>query len=220
VSLACIRSQSHPGIARRHLTDCEHADDGQCRGCLPRPAEFGALCLPCHFRLVRTLHDLPHARTLLAGHLQPSYARRENMVKATKGNPPVPLNLSVLDLSTEFDHIPLAWARIHAEDHDLTPPTDGIAHLKTHLASIECAAWIADAWAELADLTSRAHALVPWRPEVVKLGAPCPQCHCLALVMYGGDDWVTCQECGNVIERALYDHWARVILDEQRQAAA
>src|SRR5206468_895300 len=108
----------------------------------------------------------------------------------------------------------------HADDHDLTPPTDGVAHLRLHLAPVECSAWIADAWAELADLTSRAHALVPWRPEVVKLGAPCPHCHCPALVMYGGDDWVTCQECGGVLERAMYDHWARVILDEQRQAAA
>jgi hypothetical protein len=217
VSLACVRGCT---IARRHLADCEHTDDGACRGCLPRPAEFGALCIACHYRLARILHDLPYARTLLAGHLQPSYARRDNMVKATKGDPPVPLNLSVLDLTTEFDHIPLGWARIHAEDHDLTTPTDGVAHLQLHLASVECSAWIADAWAELADLTSRAHALVPWRPEVVKLGAPCPHCHCPALVMYGGDDWVTCQECGGILERAMYDHWARVILDEQREAAA
>jgi hypothetical protein len=95
-AIACVRFCT---IARRHLADCEHPDDGACRGCLPRPAEFGALCIACHYRFVRILHDLPHARTLLAGHLQPSYARRDNMVKATKGDPPVPLNLSVLDLS-------------------------------------------------------------------------------------------------------------------------
>jgi hypothetical protein len=109
-------------IARRHQADCEHPDDGQCRGCAPRPADFGALCIACHYRLVRTLHDLPHARVLLAGHLEPSYARRTNPVKATKGDPPVPLNLNVLDATVEFDNIPLGWARLHAEEHDLTPP--------------------------------------------------------------------------------------------------
>jgi hypothetical protein len=109
-------------IARRHQANCEHPDDGQCRGCAPRPADFGALCIACHYRLVRALHDLPHARVLLAGHLEPSYARRTNPVKATKGDPPVPLNLNVLDATVEFDNIPLAWARLHAEEHDLTAP--------------------------------------------------------------------------------------------------
>jgi hypothetical protein len=132
MSLACVRtSRGCKPTPRRHLPDCEHATDGQCWGCLPRLAEFGALCLPDHYGLVRALHDLPHARTLLAGHLQPSYARRANQVKATKGNPPVPLNLGVLDLGLEFDHIPMAWARIHAEEHDLTAPTDAVAHLRT-----------------------------------------------------------------------------------------
>jgi hypothetical protein len=218
VSLACLRGCS---IARRHLTDCEHTDDGACRGCLPRQADFGALCMPCHYRLVRTLHDIPHARVLLAGHLQPGQAARSSdVIRRTKGDPPAPLNLDVLDVIADIDHHPLGWARIHAEDHGLMAPTDGITHLRTHLASVECSEWIADAWDELTALTSHAHALVPWRPEAVKLGAPCPQCHCQALVLYGGDDWVTCQECGYVINRSLYDHWARVILDEQREAAA
>jgi hypothetical protein len=217
VSLACVRGCS---IARRHLPDCEHPDDGTCRGCLPRAADFGALCLPCHYGLVRALHDLPHARTLLAGHLQPSYARRTNQVKATKGNPPVPLNLSVLDLGLEFDHIPLAWARIHAEEHDLTAPTDPVAHLRTHLASVECSEWITDAWDELTTLVSHAHSLVPWRAEARRMHAPCPHCHCHALVTYGGDEHVTCQECGGVVAADQYAQWVRVVLEERQAAAA
>jgi Zn ribbon nucleic-acid-binding protein len=202
VSLACIRGCA---IARRHLTDCEHPDDGQCRGCL-----------------VRTLREIPNVWFLLQGHLAPgSTARSGDIICRTKGDaPPAPLNVAVLDLMVQIDHIPDGWARVHAEEHDLQRPSDGIEHLATHLASVECSEWIADAWDELTGLVSHAHALVPWRPEAVKLGAPCPQCHCQALVLYGGDDWVTCQECGYVINRSLYDHWARVILDEQREATA
>jgi ribosomal protein S27E len=216
VSAACVRSCT---IARRHVAECEHPDDGTCRGCLPRPADFGALCIACHYALVRALHDLPHARTLLAGHLQPSYARRDNQVKATKGNPPVPLNLGVLDLGLEFDHIPMAWARIHAEEHDLAAPADAVAHLRIHLASVECAEWIADAWDELTALVSHAHSLVPWRAEARRMHAPCPHCHCQALVIYGGDEHVTCQECGGVIAADQYAHWVRVVLEERTAAA-
>lgn len=215
VSLACVRSPFHPGIARRHLDDCASSE---CRGCLPRQADFGRLCTPCHYQLVRALYALPPARTLLAGHLRPgTYARRSDMITRTQGDPPVPLNLAILDLLTEFDEIPLSWARAHASEHRLAVPDDGPAHLRRHLATVESWPWIADAWDELTGLVSRAHILVPWRPDVTRLGAPCPECHCQALVLVGGDDWITCRECGATIPEDRYDLWSRVLLQERAE---
>jgi hypothetical protein len=216
MSLACVRGCT---IARQHLTDCEHPDDG-CRGCLPRPAEFGALCIACHYGLVRTLHDLPPARALLAGHLQPSYARRTNTVKATKGDPPVPLNLNVLDLTAEFDHVPLGMGT-----HPRRGPRPHAAHRRRHaLAHSPRVRRVLPNGSPTPgpsspDLTSRAHALVPWRAEARRMHAPCPHCHCQALVTYGGDEHVTCQECQGVIGAQDYERWVRVVLDERRQAA-
>jgi hypothetical protein len=197
VSLACIRGCA---IARRHLTDCEHPDDGQCRGCLPRQADFGALCIACHYRLVRTLREIPHVWFLLAGHLAPgSTARSGDIICRTKGMPPAPLNLAVLDSWSRSTTSPSVGPASTPRNTTSSAPPTASSTSRTHLASVECSEWIADAWDELTGLVSHAHALVPWRPEAVKLGAPCPQCHCQALVLYGGDDWVTCQECGYAV---------------------
>jgi hypothetical protein len=219
-TIACIRGCP---VARRHLADCEHSDDGQCRGCLPRPADFGALCIACHYGLVRTLRDLPNARTLLAGHLIPGQgARSSDVIKRTKGDPPAPLNLPHLDLILQIDLSVQGWARIHAEEHQLTVPTDPIGHLVTHLASVECAEWIDAAWTELTDLLEHAHSLTPWRPETRRLVAPCPTCHCQALMVKGGEDHVTCKECGDVLDPARYARYEAALLEEhaQREVAA
>jgi ribosomal protein S27E len=142
------------------------------------------------------------------------------MVTRSQGDPPVPLRLAVLDLLTEFDDIPLSWARAHAEEHDLTPPRNGPEYLQRHLASVESSEWILPAWEEITGLVYRAHVLVPWRPQVTRLGAPCPECHCQALVLVGGDDWVTCRECGATIPEDRYGLWSKVILHEREREAA
>jgi Zn ribbon nucleic-acid-binding protein len=52
------------------------------------------------------------------------------------------------------------------------------------------------------------------------MGAPCPHCHCQALVTYGGDDHVTCQECKAIIGPQEYAIWVAAVLEDLRQKAA
>jgi hypothetical protein len=245
MSLACIRSQIHRDdcsdpdcqasglgcrglcrMARRHLDSC--ADD-HCRGCLPRPATHGLLCDGDHRRLERTLYEIPRVLVLLAGHKAPGQrAPSGDVIRRTKGDPPAPLALDVLDLERRLGDIVTEWARDHADRNGLhvtrggdpTPIPDPVAYLTRHLASVECGSGIADQMYDLHDAMRQAHTLVPWRPETTYLGAPCPECHCQALVMVGGDDWVTCRECHATIPEDRYGLWSRVILHEREQEQA
>lgn len=68
---------------------------------------------------------------------------------------------------------------------------------------------VAEAWQELADLMSRAHALAPWRPAPTKLeGIPC-RCGALALHDYGTE--VQCAACRWNFSRETYGIWLKVL---------
>lgn len=59
--------------ARQHVTDCPDRD--ACDGCLPRDAEHGRLCPPCHQRLVQWITDAPaqvHLLHLVVGKGSPN----------------------------------------------------------------------------------------------------------------------------------------------------
>lgn len=66
-SSPCVRGCTRFG---RHATDCEDRDT--CRGCFPRPAEFGSLCEPCHLRLAAMIQQAPAQRDLLLSVVTPS----------------------------------------------------------------------------------------------------------------------------------------------------
>jgi hypothetical protein len=65
----CIRGC---GIRNRHLPDCdgETPSGRPCKGCLPRRAEHGNLCWPCHRRLELMLTDAPVVDRWLTGNQQ------------------------------------------------------------------------------------------------------------------------------------------------------
>ena len=65
---------------------------------------------------------------------------------------------------------------------------------------------------------SQAHSLAPWRTQVSSLdGIECPECHRMALVHFGGDDFVSCTSCKAVIEWGRYWIWVREL--EARRTA-
>ena len=70
----CIRGCTTP---RRHVfvEDQGRGCDDECRGCLPREAEYGGLCFHCHKRLRRMLEEAPGQHAILHADIPPSFAQ-------------------------------------------------------------------------------------------------------------------------------------------------
>src|SRR3712207_2539379 len=94
---ACVRGCSLHG---RHLTDCEDRD--ACRGCLPRRAQHGNLCWPCHRRFELMLTDAPVVYRWLTGNMaagQGAARAREDFERSGGGDgSPAPIKPDVMDL--------------------------------------------------------------------------------------------------------------------------
>ena len=220
----CVRDCTRP---RRHLTDCPDRD--ACPGCLPRDAEHGDLCWPCHRRLELMLADFPAVAVWLGGNKaggSSSAARQDWQRPGGEDGAPVPVDLDVLDVSEEIRASLAGWVETLVEKTSLVGPEGSsvpvdAAYLRTHLTAVECSDFVAVMWSELAWLTSRAHALAPWRPEVRRLtGVPCPECLAAALVIFGGDVDVTCQACRAMIPEDRYGLWVKIGADEVRGETA
>lgn len=169
------------------------------------------------------LTELPTVSDWLATHLPRGTTRRmkEQYRKPVKAEaPPIPIDLDVLDTGETIYACISGWVEALVERTSLTGPEDrslpGLCrYLLTHLTAVECQPFTADLWDELAWITSQAHALAPWRPEVRRLeGIPCPECHVAALVIYGGDVDATCQECRHMIPESIYPLWTKVAARE------
>lgn len=211
----CIRK-------RHHLTDCA---DEECRGCEPRRADHGLLCWPCHRRLALMLDQAEITERWLNGNLpagmQAARGREDYEQVRSHKEPPTPLNLAILDVRMLLGDQLACWADNLTADRQLTGPkqhsivTD--AHfLLTWLTTMEHQDWIGDMFEELAETLSDAHTLAPWRPEVRRVnGIPCPECHQTALLIYGGEEDVTCGECRQIMTPARYGIWAEMFKAER-----
>lgn len=214
---ACVRGCHVP---RRHLTSCSTP---ACRGCQPRPATHGALCWPCHRRLELMLTDAPALEAWVSVHL-PAGSRpkpaTQVRIRRTKGEPPLPIDLDILDMAEQILASLTGWVGLLVEDTSLTGPTRHdvpalSAYLLVHLGAVECQPWIKDAWEEIAFVTDQAHSLAPWRPELRRCkGIPCPECQAPALAIFGGQDDVQCLECRTLIPPERYNLWTRMLADE------
>jgi hypothetical protein len=207
--------------ARNHLKDCPDRDE--CRGCLPREAEYGDLCWPCHRRLELMLTDMPTVASWLAVHLPRGSTHRpkQDYQKPKKADaPPIPIDLDVLDVGETIYASISGWVGALVDRTSLVGPDDDTLdalcrYLLTHLQAVENQPFLPAMWEELAWITSDAHALAPWRPEVRRLfGIPCPECHVAALVIYGGDVDATCQDCRTMVPESIYPLWAKVAAEE------
>ena len=221
---ACARGCS---MYRRHLVDCPDPD--VCRGCLPRRAQHGRLCWPCHRRLELMLTDAPTVHRWLTGNMtagEGAARAKEDHERRPGGDDgsPTPVKLDVLDLRDLLADRLAVWADDWAEVHDVTAPRHTIAadaeFLLRWLPGIERLEWVGDWWAELAETLSDAHALAPWRPTARRVhGIPCPACEEVNLVVFGGEEDVTCGSCREMIPPERYAIWVAV-LNSERQATA
>lgn len=222
---ACTRGCS---LYRRHLTDCDGYDDTgrDCRGCLPRRAEHGNLCWPCHRRFELMLTDAPVVYRWLTGNMAAgegaARAKEQHERSGAKGEDvPAPVKLDVMDVRDLLADQLAQWADELAERKSLSGPSRHTVaadtkFLRTWLPGVERFEWVGDWFEELAETMSDAHALAPWRPEVKRCrGVPCPGCAEVNLVIFGGESDVTCMSCRTMIPERQYGLWERIIRDER-----
>lgn len=213
---ACIRGCTR---RRRHLTECPGDED--CRGCEPRRAEYGRLCWPCHKRLELMLTQAEITERWLTGNLpsgmKAARGRQDYEQRGSQRDAPAPLNLAILDVRQLLADRLSAWVDDLCERRDLTGPgRHGIvadaAYLVTWLDVIERFDWIGDWWEELSETLSDAHALAPWRPEAMRLPSiECPECHAMALVIFGGESTVVCTDCRGHFDESRFGVWTQII---------
>lgn len=108
MSEPCVRGCTTRGD---HRTTCP---DDECRGCLPRSAEFGTLCIGCHGRLTRSLYQAPRLVAYLRG-VDPQQGDEAN-VKGTREQP-IPLNTAAVDAADELHAMLCAWVLLILEEH-------------------------------------------------------------------------------------------------------
>lgn len=219
---ACVRECSY---RNRHLDDCDKAD---CRGCLPRRADHGHLCWPCHRRLELILTDMPNVAAWLDVHLpagQRSSAKQDWERSGTQEYPPPPIDLGIHDVIGDIHAKLKGWVELLTERFELHGPDHAdiastSTYLLTHIDRVESSDFTKDLWEELATVTSEAHALAPWRPELRRVeGIPCPECHNCALVIFGGEEDVSCLECRLIIPKERYLIWTRIAAAEWGELA-
>lgn len=219
---ACARGCT---LYRRHLAECEGANDGFCKGCLPRRAEHGNLCWPCHRRLELWLHDAATVHRWLTGNLPAGEGQapdKAGWITGSRGDgPPTPLKTHIYDIRQLLADRLACWADDLTENRGLVGPgkhtveTDA-RFLLTWLTTVETLDWIGDWWEELGETMSDAHALAPWRPEVKRCsGIPCPECEEVNLVIFGGESDVTCMSCKTMIPEDRFGLWEQIVREER-----
>lgn len=204
----------------------------------PRLARWPSLlCGPCYANLRRTVVQsvgiyVHLGRTMIrlsVGWNQPLSGTRI---------PPAPLREDLHDLRVDLAGKLACWARLIAEERTLRGPYlhrvslrngdiapddlhDLVVFVRDHLSWASEQLWVDALVVEMRDTMRRIHAACPWRVERRDLPAPCPGCGMQSLALYTGDDHVICRtpDCGEVIKESLYEHYVRVLCDEQVTAA-
>jgi hypothetical protein len=218
---ACVRGCS---LYRRHLDECASET---CPGCLPRRAEHGNLCWPCHRRLQLMLTDAPTVHRWLTGNMSTGEGAarpHEDFERAGSADgSPTPVKLAVLDARDLLADRLTLWADEWAEHHKVTAPKHtveaDVEFLLRWLPGIEALDWIGDWWEELAETMRDAHALAPWRPVMRRVpGVPCPECSEVNLGIFGGESDVTCLSCRTLIREEHFGLWEQIVKGEQEVA--
>lgn len=235
----------------QHTQDCEH---DTCRGCAPRQATEGFLCLACDTRLrqwlaVTTVTRTPEGHPInghvpgcdRSGHAGCEYAPnsllwvdwwlgmsqsaritrapRWDSGRGGSSDLASPLSEAILSARQQLRHVVeateckirerLGQEPAHMPRFELT---EAMAYLARHVIQLEDHHdQIQAAWYDLSALMVEAHTLAPWRAERRRIAhVPCPTCERKRLVIFGGDDFVTCLECGTVITSTRFDIWSEI----------
>jgi hypothetical protein len=218
-------SECPTGCKRRgeHVEACR---SDECRGCMPRAAEFGLLCGWCWQRLATDLAGIPS----LVEHLREMgkpYAQTEPPGDGRSYRDPAFLDAMPAPwlAADELESLVASWALVVLEEHPVQPMRgpkagpwhgDVVAWLTPHLPWCAEQEWAAEMRRELARDTSTLRARWPM-PEDVEprksVDVPCPRCDSRSLTYTpprgGKHPFVV--ECGNPDCARVFseDEWER-----------
>lgn len=222
----------------RHISTCPDREmapgqAGYCRGCEPRQAKYGLLCWPCHRRFQLMLEQAEITDRWLTGNLPAgnTAARLEDDAESRHGSaePPTPLTVAIFDMRRLLRDRLACWADDLAATANISAPRltdvtkireENIEHLTlaanakfilTWLSTVETFDWVADWFEEMAETMSDAHCLAPWRPTATRVpDIECPDCKRMTLVIFGGEEDVTCTSCRHIFDPTRYGIWERM----------
>ena len=190
----------------------------ECIVCLTREARYpSCMCGGCYARLHVDVGTLVGAHTWLGVAMRnPTPAWKPGAIHRPSGPRP-PFQVQLHDARVDIAAKLTSWAKLIAEEHtpalagpaDSDPATIG-RWLGHRLRWVSEQLWCDEMARELNELARSAYALVPWDRERRQLPLPCPGCDLLTLVLYGGQEWVSCRnpECGALLSWA--DYWLAV----------
>jgi hypothetical protein len=218
---ACVLGCRQRG---EHLPHCPCQDtcpdhDGHCRGCAPREAHGSSLlCGSCfHRRLRSPIRQTPRVERWLFG-CSVDTLRSPSWEPRLSGtpDPPVPINVDVHDHLRVMRDVMAGWAvRVCGKLDDDGPESTQVAGSAEYLDGraewLSGQAWTVDLMASVADILNVARGLAPWEQTRTPLRGSCDRCGARSLVMFGGEDWVTCVNsvCDNVIGWGRYQNLER-----------
>lgn len=226
---ACKSRGEHLPTCPCHDACPEHT--GHCSGCAPRPvpkqAPDSLLCGHCfHRRLRAPLRRAPALFDWLTsrkgGLKATDYAA--DRIQSSK-EPPLPFNVGIVDHLALMEAMLRAWTKRALELANPGPgplvlDVCGCAEwLDAHASWISEQDWCLGLIAHLAGLESRARALAPWQPTRHALPMPCRRCEQQTLVLFGGEDWVTCTnpDCDEIIGWYRYTQLSKAIAEIRGQ---
>ena len=219
--LGCTNLGEHKPSCPCHTECPQH--EGHCTGCAPRPAyDDTLLCGRCfHRRLRSPIRQMPTIHAWLGARM--GGVKSPGLERDVSGSrdAPIPLNPAMHDVRELIEQLLCRWADRVATEHE--PPIRGpdhrdvaacAAYLDAHVGWVSKQAWVATLIVHVKQLTRMATGLAPWQQAVTKLPIPCTRCQQPTLVLYGGDDWVTCTNkgCDNIIGWGRYQNLARAIV--------
>jgi len=180
----------------------------------------------------------------IAPDLGPSQsAAMSGKISRGKPAPPAAISVHVLDLQSDITMALGRWLLdlaaqfgLHGPDwwrqrvdgstarRAAAPQIYGEVHtaaryLVTWLDRIEGSDSLAGAmYVEAQSLMRRVEAVAPWQPKAQRLkGLACPECEREALVIFTGDEHLTCRRCTALVPRAKYDRWS-ALLEHEKEA--
>lgn len=218
--LGCTTRTDHKPGCPCHTQCPQH--ESHCDGCAPRPAyQASLLCGSCFYRKLRSpLRRVPALVDWLVSRKAGLKAAVYDGDKVSGSHEvPLPFNAAIVDHISVLNLLLNAWAYRALRE---APPERGVAitdatvaaeWLDDHAAWVSGQPWVVELIRHLRELEARARTLAPWQVVRHRLPLPCMKCEQTTLVLFGGDDWVTCTntDCDEIIGWSRYQNLSRAI---------